>query len=311
MLTSAIEQARQICEEALQQPALIEVAEALKSQGMSSSDGVALTRAVTESSTSLGPIKSLKSSVAQSGLPTEDNSVEQFLLVQSALSSLDKLPDWPVSASVKKLICEEFAFYARPDDAERGKFRADKSTFVAMSKIATLRRFPAGQFDWEVSGLPRSRLFKVNPLELPRVLYHVAAKLKGFSPAFFSHLNARRKNKSLSEEEANKSYYRMAKSLELQSEMKGFVACSWFRSPDTQRVSPHLAWLSKVFLENGGLVTTAGPADPESGIFHRSATRKKLYEAGEFKPTNGLVIWPRAAMLTWAAEHPEFADRDQ
>lgn len=308
MLATLIERTRQVCEEGLRHPELVELTDGLKRDGVISSNCVSLVCSVTESTQSREPVKSLKASLERSGLNVENNSLERLLLVRSALHSLDKLPAWPVSTSVKRLICDEFQFFACPDDVKRSKFQADKSSFVAMCKIATLRRFPAGQFDWEVSGLPRSRLLRVDPWALPKVAYFVTVKLKGFSPTFFSHLNGRRKNRSLSEDEANKSYYLMAKSLELQPEVKGFAACSWFRSPDTHKASPHLAWLSKVFLENGGLVTTAGPEDPDCGVFHRSSTRKRLYESGEFKPTKGLVIWPREAMLKWAAAHPEFGD---
>jgi hypothetical protein len=102
----------------------------------------------------------------------------------------------------------------------------------------------------------------------------------------------------------------MAKALALQPQVKGFGACSWFRSPGTHRVSPHLAWLSRVFVENGGLVLEAGPDDPNGGVLHRSATRRQLYERGEFKPTKGLVLWPRDAMIAWAAAHPELEASD-
>ncbi len=280
----------------------------LKRDGVILSHCVSLVCLVTESAQSREPIKALKASLQQSGLNTENNSLERLLLVHSALLSLDELSARPVCISVKKSICDEFQFFACPDDDKRSKFQADKSSFVAMCKIATLRRFPAGLFDWEVSGIPRSWVLRVDPWDFPKVAYFIAVKLGGFSPTFFSHLSGRRKNKSLSEEEANKSYYRMAQSLEIQPEVKGFAACSWFRSPDTHRVSPHLAWLSKVIVESGGLVTTAGPEDPDCGVFHRSSTRKRLYEAGEFKPTKGLVIWPREAMLKWAVAHPEFGD---
>jgi hypothetical protein len=99
----------------------------------------------------------------------------------------------------------------------------------------------------------------------------------------------------------------MAQALEMQPEVLGFAACSWFRSPATHRVSPHLAWVSTVFVENGGLVAEAGRDDPDSGVLARSATRRALYEAGTFTPTRGLVMWPRASMIAWARRHPELA----
>jgi hypothetical protein len=132
--------------------------------------------------------------------------------------------------------------------------------------------------------------------------------MRGLGPVFFSHLNPRRATRSLREDDANRSYYRMARSLELQPSIRGFAACSWFRSPATHRVSPHLAWLSQVFLDNGGLVVESGLAEPDCGIFSRSETRKRLYESGKFIPTRGLVLWPRDSMIAWAAAHPEWAE---
>jgi hypothetical protein len=99
----------------------------------------------------------------------------------------------------------------------------------------------------------------------------------------------------------------MARSMELQPDIKGLVASSWFRSPDTHRVSPGLAWVNTVVLENGGFVAVRGRARPDCGVFVRSPTRRRLYERGEFTPTIGLVIWPRRALLKWAETHPELA----
>jgi hypothetical protein len=131
--------------------------------------------------------------------------------------------------------------------------------------------------------------------------------MRGLKPVFFSHLNPRRANASLREDEALRSYFRMAEAMRQQPEIVGFAACSWFRSPDTHAVSPHLAWLSNVFLANGGLVVRAGRADPDCGVLYGSATRRALFTAGKFVPTEGLVLWPRRAMLAWAHAHPELA----
>ncbi|MGH9349370.1 MAG: hypothetical protein ACRD26_19140, partial [Vicinamibacterales bacterium] len=183
------------------------------------------------------------------------------------------------------------------------------NSFAAMCKVATLRRFPAGQLHWELSGLPRSWLLRVDPRALPRVWFYVAAKLRGCAPAFFIHLNANRRDRfALLERESNRSYFRMAQSLALQPHVKGLVASSWLHSPDTMRVSPHLTSLNRVFLEHGALVTTMGPAAPDCGVFDRSPERRRLYENGAFRPTTGLVIWPRDAMLRWADTHPEYGD---
>jgi hypothetical protein len=163
-------------------------------------------------------------------------------------------------------------------------------------------------FEWEVSGIPRSYCLQTGITAWPRVAAFVALRMKGFAPVFFSHLGARSIGRSMDEREANRSYYRMAMALKQQPEVLGFGACSWFRAPSTHRVSPHLAWLSNVFRENGGIVVDAGPDDPNGGVLYRSATRRALYESGKWKPRRGLVMWPRAAMLAWAKRHPELAD---
>ena len=110
------------------------------------------------------------------------------------------------------------------------------------------------------------------------------------------------------ERETNRSWYRMAQSMKLQPQIRGLIASSWLHSPDTMRVSPHLAAFSRALLDNGALVIRHHAADPNCGVFYRSPERKKLYEEGQFVPTHGLVIWPRKEMLAWADAHPELAD---
>lgn len=308
MLAQLIARTAQQCTEAMQRPDEARVGAALLQCGVMRAEVVGHVRAVTQLSESLVPVRDLSARVAKRGVSIEQASFERVLLLTASLESLARLPSVPVCDAVKALFCEEVALWTRLDADAADEFRVGTSRFEAACKTASLRRFPAGQFDWEVGGLPLSYLLRVSPLSLPRALYVAAARLKGRAPIFFAHLGYRRRGAPLSEVEANKSYYRMARSLEQQPAVKGLVASSWLRSPDTGKVSPHLAWLNRVFEENGGFVAVMGPADPESGVLLRSATRRRLYERGEFKPTTGLVIWPRDAMIRWAAAHPELDD---
>jgi len=233
-----------------------------------------------------------------------EGALERLLLLRSALSALPRLSSLPVAEDVKRLFCETFEYIAVPP---RGAiFDARRGSFIALSKLVTLRRFPAGQFHWEQSGLPRSWLLKASGRERLRLLWSVATRLKGFGPVFFIHLNPIRKNRHvLTEQASDRSYFRMAQSLARQPEVKGLVACSWLNSPDTFAISPHLAWMNRTFADNGALIVRMGPADPNSGVLTRSPERQQAYEAGTFKPTLGLVVWPRSRMLAWAAAHPE------
>jgi hypothetical protein len=210
---------------------------------------------------------------------------------------------------VADLFLRNFQMYAAAPGRLPEPFDLARASFVAMARIATLSRFPAGQLDWEVSGIPRSWLFKVPRRRLPRLLGSILFELGGFQPAFFSHINPNRRNQtSLLERESLRSYHRMARSMERQPQIRGLVTSSWLHSPETFRVSPHLAWLNAVFLENGGYVVPLGPADPDCGVLHRSPERRQAYETGTFRPTEALVVWPRTAMLAWAAGHDDLRD---
>ena len=234
-------------------------------------------------------------------------SLARQVLAGPRADTLDRLPTAPLPASVVARLCDEFAFMTTAAARDARYFAPGSHRFVRACKLVTLRRFPAGQFEWERSGVSRRDLLRVEPRSMARALATVAFRMGGLRPVFFSHLNPRRPNRSLSELEANRSYYLMALAMELQPEVRGFAACSWFRSPSTQAVSPRLAWISRVFLENGGVVVDSGRADPESGVFHRSETRRRLSREGRFTPRLGLVLWPRRAMLAWARAHPELA----
>jgi hypothetical protein len=254
-------------------------------------------------------LAALKETLARAGFPVADGAFERFLIVSAAHDSIDRLAALPVDQRVRDLFCQNFQMYAVMPAKLPEPFDLTRASFVAMARIAALTRFPAGQLDWEVSGIPRSWLMKVPFRALPRLVSSILFELRGFQPAFFSHINPNRRNQTtLLERESLRSYHRMARSMERQPAIKGLITASWLHSPDTFAVSPHLAWLNKVFLENGGHVVALGPAAIESGVLHRSPERQQAYEAGTFTPTEGLVIWPRAAMLAWARGHEELRE---
>ena len=267
----------------------------------------ALLSAVTENPATVEPLRVLRESLH---LPEEPaaRAFERSLLLRAMRISLHRLDTCPVDPSVRRLYEDELRGVENPTPAAMSRFDLSKNIFVALAKIATLRRFPAGQMTWEVSGIPRSWLPKVPLRSMPRVAQYLG-RLGRLGPAFVPHLNATRKDRAaLIERETNRSWYRMAQSMKLQPQIVGLVASSWLHSPDTMRVSPHLTAFSQALLDGGALVIRHHRADLECGVFHRSPERKKLYEDGDFIPTHGMVIWPRKEMLAWADAHPELAD---
>lgn len=235
--------------------------------------------------------------------------VERFLLTQAAVTALEGMAVLPVVEAVRQQLLEEVCLYSTPDPKRRPLLQWETPTFRAACEVVRLRRFPAGQYHWDVSGFSRRYLRHVSPRDLPRFLAFLAVGMRGLGPAFFPHVNGFRRNPFVwLETESNRSLYRMAKCLELQPAIIGLVTRAWLHDPQLAETSPHLAWVNRVFRENGGLVVANGSADADTGFLANNAARQKSFEDGSYRPQYGVVLWPRRAMLSWAARHPEFAD---
>jgi hypothetical protein len=301
---------RQLCISALQSPPLDKIVAAFKQAGIGAPESMNILRSVLSSKKRKDSLFSNLSQVTQHfDLASNANDtviISRVLLLQSALANLDRLEHLPVVSSVQSMFCDEFKFFAQPSDRGLHWFQPDCYAFEAFSKIALLERFPAGQFDWEVSGFPRSWLPKVLLSDLPRVSHFIATKLKGFAPCFYPHMPIRSPGMLL-ERECLRAWHRIARSVEMQPHIKGLVVASWYHSPDTFKVSPHLSFMNKPFIESGALITTMGSAPEDSGFLTGSPSRRKLYESGQFKPTYGLILWSRDQMLRWANNHPELS----
>jgi hypothetical protein len=304
MLTQSIERMRDGCAQTLACSELATIATTLRSLGSSAGECVREASQISEGRDTQERLRRMHDAVVAKAPHVPLGSFERFVLAHTTRQSLNRLASEPVAPSVKELWCDALS---RHTDA-RATVRVTDQRFLALCKIASLRRFPAGQFDWEPSGLPRSWVPRVRPLSaLVDVLSLLAVRWRGFRPAFYVHVTVTRPVHALIEREAEKAYYRIAKSMELQPDIKGMITSAWFHSPDTFGITPHLAWLNRVFLENGALVSTMGSASADCGVFHRSPERQRAYEEGRFKPTLGLIIWPRPEMAAWAARHPELA----
>ena len=178
--------------------------------------------------------------------------------------------------------------------------------FVVACKTISLRRFPSGPMDWEISGFPRSWLLRVKRSSLPRVLGFLLCQIHGFAPMFFTHVARRPKNLFLvMEKEVLRAYYRMARSLEYQPTVKGILSSAWFHDPNAVKHYPHLRWISHPYLEANGLIITAGPAVADSGFVEGNVEEE--FASGKRRFQIGIAIWPRRAAIEWAHKHPELA----
>jgi hypothetical protein len=301
-LVEHFERADDVWSSALASPELRAVARALDSAAIGVDECVRQAATITELSVTRQRLADIRRSVVPSIVGVAQGDFERFVLGHAALRYRRDLQSAAVSSTVKRLTVSGVARFAD----RRAVVDLAEDRFVALCKMATVRRFAAGQFDWERSGLPRSWLRRVRPFAaLMRLLSIVAFEWRGFGPALFAHFPAAYPVHVLLERETLKAYHRMAESMKLQPEMKGFIASAWLHSPATFEVSPHLAWLNKVFAEHGAVMATMGPASPDSGVLSQSAERLRAFTEGRFRPSLGLVVWRRQDMLAWAEAHPE------
>jgi hypothetical protein len=64
-----------------------------------------------------------------------------------------------------------------------------------------------------------------------------------------------------------------------------------------------LKWMMEINRELvalGAVHTTLGPAPEDSGFLVGDKRRIALYQAGEWKPMEGLLLAPRASLIQWA-----------
>jgi hypothetical protein len=282
---------------------MLSESEIFKILGKSSADCAQLVTAVTEDGESQAPAMALKEEARRRGIEFEAGGFERALLQYAAVEMSPRIPDLPVHQSVKVLLQSEFKYYttAASGDLEIGSY-----LFVRACKVISLRRFVAGPMDWEISGFPRSWLFQVGLSDLPRVLGFLSMRMGGFKPMFFMHVARRPKNRGLLlEKEVLRSYYRMARSLELQGSMKGIMAAAWFHDRTAVAANPHLAWLNRPYLEEGGLIVNTGPAHATAGFMEHNAQRKEEFESGQLRYRIGVALWPREAAIDWARRRPD------
>ena len=264
--------------------------------------------AVTEAPASTARLARLvENAKRKAGLPAANTAIERWLLAHTAVTMLSAARQPLLGQATLERTCADIARLLDDTWASGETLRVTGIRFREFAKMATGRRFSAGLFHWDICGVSRSWLLKVPPRDVPGLLCALA-KLRGFGPAIFPHLNPHRQPGHLAEPAISGALAAMAETLELRPDLRGLVAASWLRSPDVHRISPHLAAVNAPILAAGGFVTTLGAAPPDCGVFERSRERVRLFREGRFTPTIGLVIWPRADMLRWwrsdQREHP-------
>ena len=239
----------------------------------------------------------------------DDMRSERLLLLLATQRLLRDAGDAHLPVSVRLQLLSFWLQIVEPPKRVLELFHRSTNTFESACETVVLDRLPAGQLSWVRSGLPRRSLLEV-PLRLAvPFMRHVIGSMKGFKPVFVVHANGFRRNRFIMlEVEARRSYFRIAQVLRDQPEVHGLITVSWYHDPGLPSVSPHLAWMNGIIEEGGGVVFPGALANAQSGTFENSTARQAAAGRGDYKPREGVVLWPRHAMLAWADRQVDLAD---
>ncbi len=264
-----------------------------------------------ENAGSVAAIRQMKAALPEKA-SASGRSVERGAILQALSVAASEIKTRPVPPAVKRLYattCKEVAGGKR----WWSKFYDERSVhFMELAKLATLNRYPAGdQVFAFYARMPYTSLLKVPPPAVPGMVRQIG-KLGGFGPLIMPHINNGRRNQLiLQKEEVQRAMWRIAKTMEMNPQVRGLCAAAWFFSAEAAKGFPHLSWLRALYTDEGAYVVDMEPASDESGLRVGSARRRDMHDKGTFYPRRTLVLWTRDGMLDWAARNFEFADPDE
>jgi len=241
-------------------------------------------------------------------------SVERYAVLQALTVALPRVKDLALAVPVKRKFAKLAVQAARPNGQWRQNFEAGRVPFIQqMAELATLRQFPAGELIFNFNKrISYVWLLRFPPRAVPGFLLEIPFGLKGAGPMVCPHVNLWRPNPLFVRKvEVERSWWRIAKTLEHRPDVKFLLGDSWLYSADLSQFAPHLAWWRANYEDAGAYIVSMEPAQENAGFKEASQTRAQLYQAGAFNPRRTLVFWPRADMLAWAARRMDLADEGE
>ena len=187
---------------------------------------------------------------------------------------------------------EPIDFYLYPND----KFFKDIG-------VCTLKIIPTGARKVNVSTIPKEFLYRGGLKQMLTGLIFIFFSVGNFRPLLEMHTDSHDPDlmSEFNKEGWERSFRNMAALLESRKDIKGVFASSWFYDPQLGKISPHLSYTRTIITENGGKVFYLGPCEnAKRDALKKSLKRRKLYEAGEYLPTNYLIVWARNDILKWS-----------
>ena len=183
-------------------------------------------------------------------------------------------------------------------------FDIENDHFLKDLAILSHRLIPVGaEYAQGGAGVPRSLAFRGGAKQFFNVLWFSIVRTQGFKPFFAIHTHTL-VLEDFNEEGWLETYHRLAELLALNPGMKGWLSASWFLDPALETISPHLAHLRKVPVENGAALFFVREENRRSsGALAKSKTRRHLFAEGKYVPAAYMRVWPRKSAISWSERH--------
>jgi hypothetical protein len=247
----------------------------------------------------IAALRQLKAEAERAGLRVP-HAVERFIVLQSYLIALPRLPSLPVDDCVNRQFIATCRQVASPLLTRENRLAQDSDAFAELAQIVTLRRFHAGELSFDIMKMPRAWLLKAHPIELPGLIRKIVCSMDGFGPVVIPHVNYWRRNPMITSRAEHKcALLRIGKSIERDRRIKGLVSSSWLYCDTVGKHFPHMGWLRDFFVDHNAYIVDLGPALVDSGFLIGSEKRRRLYANGAFHPRETLIVWPRAEIMAW------------
>ncbi len=171
----------------------------------------------------------------------------------------------------------------------------DGSIFYKDLAICSLRLIPAGARSIDPdSGFPRRELIRRGPVDIVRALDYVYRRCGGPAPMLEVHLHPEERD-YFSPDGFACTVHVARHIMNARRAIRGMFGGSWFYDPAAGRASPHLAYLSSL----PGAAYFEGETSKETVNYalKHSKTRRRLHEAGEYRPAHHWMLWSRNGIL--------------
>ena len=222
----------------------------------------------------------------------------RLAMLAAARAQLPALSAAHLDAEIRGLLADEFLFTATPKKRYHYILTPGKAAFRSHARLLHLRRLPAGQLHFEVSGFPRRWLLRVPPPDWPR-LTRTLIRMSGFKPVYETHLATRWTVPFvLLPEEDARANLRIAAQMALTRNIRGWMSASWLNDPGLAAVDPSLLWRHDK-RDHGAIVVTTGRAEDVEGG-KGSDIRAAALADGRWRPLDAVMLWPRVDMIRWA-----------